>query len=33
MRLEGRLRENYWLKGEWCDTLVYAMLAHERPIR
>jgi RimJ/RimL family protein N-acetyltransferase len=33
MRLEGRLRENYWLKGEWCDTVVYAMLAHERPIR
>ena len=30
MRLEGRLRENYWLKGEWCDTAVYAILAHER---
>lgn len=29
MSLEGRLRENYWLKGEWCDTAVYAVLKHE----
>jgi RimJ/RimL family protein N-acetyltransferase len=29
MRLEGRLRENYLLRGEWCDTAVYAILAQE----
>lgn len=27
MQCEGRLRETYWLKGEWCDSLVYAVLA------
>lgn len=26
MRREGVLRENYWLKNEWCSTAVYAML-------
>ncbi|MBK8913423.1 MAG: GNAT family N-acetyltransferase [Phycisphaerales bacterium] len=30
-RLEGRLRENYRLRGEWCDTHLYAMLSHEWP--
>lgn len=29
MTLEGRLRENYRLKGEWCSTAVYAILEHE----
>jgi RimJ/RimL family protein N-acetyltransferase len=29
MTLEGRLRENYWLKGEWCSTLVYGILENE----
>lgn len=28
-RLEGRLRENYWLKAEWCDSAVYAILEQE----
>ena len=25
-KLEGIHRENYWLKGEWCNTAIYAML-------
>lgn len=29
MTLEGVLRENYWLKGEWCSSNVYAMLDRE----
>lgn len=29
MTREGVLRENYYLKREWCDTAVYAILAHE----
>jgi RimJ/RimL family protein N-acetyltransferase len=29
MRCEGRLRENRWLKGRWCDTLLYAILEQE----
>jgi RimJ/RimL family protein N-acetyltransferase len=29
LRLEGHLRENWFLKGEWCDSLIYAVLAHE----
>ena len=29
MRLEGRLREDEWMKGRWWDTLIYAMLADE----
>lgn len=29
LKLEGRLRENYFLKGEWCDTFVYAVLEDE----
>jgi ribosomal-protein-alanine N-acetyltransferase len=29
MRREGRLRENWWLDDEWCDSLVYAVLEHE----
>lgn len=29
MRCEARLRENEFIKGEWCDELVYAMLADE----
>jgi RimJ/RimL family protein N-acetyltransferase len=29
MRREGHLRENEWVKGEWTDELVYAMLAEE----
>lgn len=30
MTLEGRLRENDWMHGEWCDTLVYGILSTER---
>ena len=26
---EGHLRENEWIHGEWCDTLVYARLARD----
>jgi RimJ/RimL family protein N-acetyltransferase len=29
MRYEGRLRETVWLRGEWADDLIYAILAHE----
>jgi len=29
MRLEAHLRENWWLRGEWCDSLIYALLEHE----
>ena len=29
MQLEGRLRENEWMKGRWWDTLVYATLDYE----
>lgn len=29
MTLEGTLRENYFLKGEWCSTAVYAILQRE----
>jgi len=29
MRREGHLRENYWLKGEWCDSVLFGLLAHE----
>ncbi|CAN5169642.1 hypothetical protein BH18GEM1_BH18GEM1_08510 [soil metagenome] len=29
MRQEGRLRENVWLRGRWCDTLLYGILKRE----
>ena len=29
MRREGHLRETMFLKGEWCDSLIYATLDHE----
>jgi RimJ/RimL family protein N-acetyltransferase len=29
MRLEGRLRENEWIKNRWYDSLVYAILDRE----
>jgi RimJ/RimL family protein N-acetyltransferase len=29
MRLEGRLRENEWMKGRWWDTLLYGILEDE----
>lgn len=29
MRLEGRLRENEWVKGQWRDTLLFGILEHE----
>ena len=29
MRLEGRLRESEFVKGRWCDELIYAILADE----
>ncbi|MBP2436630.1 GNAT family N-acetyltransferase [Microbacterium amylolyticum] len=28
---EGHHRQDWWSKGEWTDTLVYAMLADDRP--
>lgn len=31
MQLEGRLRENYFLKSEWCSTALYGILEHEWP--
>lgn len=30
MRREGHLRQDVWAKGEWCDSVVYAILASER---
>lgn len=30
MQLEGHLRQNDWMHGEWCDTLVYGILASDR---
>lgn len=29
MRREAHFRENWWLKGEWCDSWIYAVLEHE----
>jgi [ribosomal protein S5]-alanine N-acetyltransferase len=29
MRREAHFRENWWLKGEWCDSWVYAILEQE----
>lgn len=29
MQLEGRLRENVWMKDRWWDTLLYAILEHQ----
>lgn len=29
MRREGHLVENAWIKGEWCDSVLYAILARE----
>jgi [ribosomal protein S5]-alanine N-acetyltransferase len=29
MRQEGRLREKEWIKGQWHDHLLYAILEHE----
>lgn len=29
MRREGHLRENAWVKGEWVDSLIYAILERE----
>jgi RimJ/RimL family protein N-acetyltransferase len=29
MTREAHLRETYWLKGEWCDTYLYALLDRE----
>jgi RimJ/RimL family protein N-acetyltransferase len=29
MRREAHLRENEFVKGEWADELIYAMLASE----
>lgn len=30
MRQEAHLRQNWWCKGEWTDTLVYGLLAADR---
>ena len=29
MRLEGHLREDMWMKGEWSDSLIFAILTSE----
>lgn len=29
MRREAHLRENWWLKGEWCDSIIYAVLEQD----
>ncbi|MSP61324.1 MAG: N-acetyltransferase [Myxococcales bacterium] len=29
MRREAHIRENVFLKGEWCDSWIYALLDHE----
>ncbi|QRN95031.1 GNAT family N-acetyltransferase [Archangium violaceum] len=29
MRKEAHFRENVFIKGEWCDSLIYALLDHE----
>jgi len=29
LRREAHLRENWWLKGEWCDSWVYGILDRE----
>ncbi len=29
MQREAHLRENWWVKGEWCDSHIYGVLAHE----
>jgi RimJ/RimL family protein N-acetyltransferase len=31
MRREGHLREHRWQKGQWCDSLLFAMLRREWP--
>ncbi len=31
MRREGHLREEMWLKGQWCDAWIYAVLESEWP--
>jgi RimJ/RimL family protein N-acetyltransferase len=28
-RLEAHFRENVFIKGEWCDTLIHAILDRE----
>ena len=33
LRLEGRLRERYQIRGEWRDSLLYAALARDDPLR
>ncbi|WP_192821567.1 GNAT family N-acetyltransferase [Rufibacter sp. LB8] len=32
MRHEAHFRENIFIKGEWCDSLVYALLSREWPV-
>lgn len=32
-KLEGIMRENYWLKGEWCSAAIYGLLADEWRLR
>jgi RimJ/RimL family protein N-acetyltransferase len=29
-RREGLLRQNWWLKGEWCDSVLFGLLATDR---
>ncbi len=31
MRREAHLRENWWVKGEWCDSFLYAVLEQDWP--
>jgi RimJ/RimL family protein N-acetyltransferase len=30
MRQEAHLRQDWWSKGEWTDTLIFGMLASDR---
>ena len=32
MRQEAHLRQDWWSKGEWTDTLVYAMVSSDRQV-
>ncbi len=31
MKREAHLRENYWVKGEWCDAYIYGLLDRDWP--
>ena len=31
MRQEAHLRQDWWIKGEWTDTLIFGMLSGDLP--